>query len=156
MGRCCVCITRPCFGITNTRYSCLGRKNLSSLPRRLGKLADGIVPGVPCVASLRGAEILCSSSTSRGADELIVHEPLRTIENHLWMIASTTAGGPQDTYPSTGSLRLHRRQESSWYVKGRRMRKWCLRISRLRARFLRLGGEIGELNVSDGQIFIMS
>jgi predicted amidohydrolase len=64
--------------------------------------ADGIVPEVARVLSLKGANILCNSLDSRSSDEMRVHEALRAIENHVWMIASNTVGGPEDFYPWTG------------------------------------------------------
>lgn len=34
------------------------------------------------------------------------HEPLRAIENHVWMVASNTVGGPEDQYPWTGGSQI--------------------------------------------------
>lgn len=88
-----------------------GSKELEVVDTPIGKIgmlmcADGIVPEVPRVASLKGAEILVNSLNSRGPDELRVHEPLRAIENHVWMIASNTVGGPEDAYPWTGGSQI--------------------------------------------------
>ena len=75
---------------------------------KLGLLscADGIVPEVPRLSALKGAEILCNSLNSRGPDEMRSHEPLRAIENHVWMVASNTVGGPEDQYPWTGGSQI--------------------------------------------------
>jgi predicted amidohydrolase len=43
---------------------------------------------------------------SRRLDESRVHEPLRAIENHVWMIASNTVGRAADAYPWTGGSRI--------------------------------------------------
>jgi len=65
---------------------------------RLGLLlcADGIVPDVPRVLALSGAQILCNSLNSRGPDELRVHVPLRAIENRVYHVSANTVGGPAD------------------------------------------------------------
>jgi predicted amidohydrolase len=68
--------------------------------------ADGIVPEVPRLSALKGAEILCNSLNSRGPDEMRSHEPLRAIENHVWMVASNSVGGPEDQYPWTGGSQI--------------------------------------------------
>jgi predicted amidohydrolase len=75
---------------------------------RIGLLscADGIVPEVPRLSALKGAEILCNSLNSRGPDEMRQHEPLRAIENHVWMVASNSVGGPEDAYPWTGGSQI--------------------------------------------------
>lgn len=88
-----------------------GSKELEVTQTSVGKVgllmcADGICPEVPRVASLKGAEILCNSLNSRGPDEMRSHEPLRAIENHVWMIASNTVGGPEDAYPWTGGSQI--------------------------------------------------
>jgi predicted amidohydrolase len=88
-----------------------GNKQLEVIPTRIGKLgllmcADGIVPEVPRVLALKGAEILCNSLNSRGPDEMRIHEPLRAIENHVWVIASNTVSGPEDEYPWTGGSQV--------------------------------------------------
>ncbi|KAK9425597.1 putative CN hydrolase domain-containing protein [Seiridium unicorne] len=88
-----------------------GSKELEVTQTSVGKLgllmcADGICPEVPRVSSLKGAEILCNSLNSRGPDEMRSHEPLRAIENHVWMIASNTVGGPEDAYPWTGGSQI--------------------------------------------------
>lgn len=81
-----------------------GSKELQVVPTSIGKIgllmcADGICPEVPRISALKGAQILCNSLNSRGPDEMRSHEPLRAIENHVWMIASNTVGGPEDGYP---------------------------------------------------------
>ncbi|KAK5128378.1 hypothetical protein LTR85_003046 [Meristemomyces frigidus] len=88
-----------------------GSKDLEVIDTPLGRLgllmcADGIVPEVARIAALKGAEILCNSLNSRGPDEMRVHEPLRAIENHVWMVASNTVGGPADQYPWTGGSQI--------------------------------------------------
>lgn len=88
-----------------------GSKQLEVTQTAVGKIgmlmcADGIVPEVPRVLSLKGAEILCNSLNSRGPDEMRSHEPLRAIENHVWHIASNTVGGPEDAYPWTGGSQI--------------------------------------------------
>ncbi|KAH8646653.1 carbon-nitrogen hydrolase [Xylariales sp. PMI_506] len=88
-----------------------GSKELEVTQTSVGKIgllmcADGICPEVPRVSALKGAEILCNSLNSRGPDELRSHEPLRAIENHVWMIASNTVGGPEDAYPWTGGSQI--------------------------------------------------
>lgn len=88
-----------------------GTKQLEVTQTRIGRIgmlmcADGIVPEVPRVLSLKGADILCNSLNSRGPDEMRVHEPLRAIENHVWHIASNTYGGLEDAYPWTGGSQI--------------------------------------------------
>ncbi|GAB2468000.1 putative amidohydrolase [Conyzicola lurida] len=88
-----------------------GTKQLEVIDTEIGRLgllmcADGIVPEVPRVLALKGAEILCNSLNSRGPDEMRVHEPLRAIENHVWHVASNTVGGPADGYPWTGGSQV--------------------------------------------------
>jgi predicted amidohydrolase len=88
-----------------------GSKELEVIDTPVGRLgllmcADGIVPEVARIAALKGAEILCNSLNSRGPDEMRVHEHLRAIENHIWMIASNTVGGPADAYPWTGGSQI--------------------------------------------------
>lgn len=88
-----------------------GTKELEVIQTPIGKIgllscADGIVPEVPRVLALKGAEILCNSLNSRGPDELRVHEPLRAIENHVWMVAANTVSGPEDAYPWTGGSQI--------------------------------------------------
>lgn len=88
-----------------------GSKQLEVTQTSVGKIgllmcADGICPEVPRVTSLKGAEILCNSLNSRGPDEMRSHEPLRAIENHVWMIASNTVSGPEDAYPWTGGSQI--------------------------------------------------
>ncbi len=88
-----------------------GSKPLEVVSTRLGRIgqlscADGIVPEVPRVLALSGAQILVNSLNSRGPDEMRVHEPLRAIENHVWHIAANTVGGPADGYPWTGGSQI--------------------------------------------------
>jgi predicted amidohydrolase len=88
-----------------------GTKQLEVIQTPIGKIgmlmcADGIVPEVPRISALKGAEILCNSLNSRGPDEMRVHEPLRAIENHVWHIASNTVGGPADGYPWPGGSQI--------------------------------------------------
>jgi len=88
-----------------------GTKQLEATQTDIGKIgmlmcADGIVPEVPRVLALKGADILCNSLNSRGPDEMRIHEPLRAIENHVWHIASNTVGGPEDAYPWTGGSQI--------------------------------------------------
>ncbi|KQP57156.1 carbon-nitrogen hydrolase family protein [Agreia sp. Leaf283] len=88
-----------------------GTKQLEVIDTEIGRIgmlmcADGIVPEVPRILALKGAEILANSLNSRGPDEMRVHEPLRAIENHVWHIAANTVGGPADGYPWTGGSQV--------------------------------------------------
>lgn len=88
-----------------------GSKQLEIVDTSIGKIglmscADGIVPEVPRILALKGAQILCNSLNSRGPDEMRSHEPLRAIENHVWMVASNSVGGPEDQYPWTGGSQI--------------------------------------------------
>ena len=88
-----------------------GTKQLEVVDTRIGRIgqlscADGIVPEVPRILALKGAEILVNSLNSRGPDEMRVHEPLRAIENHVWHVAANTVGGPADGYPWTGGSQV--------------------------------------------------
>jgi len=75
---------------------------------RLGLLmcADGIVPEVPRLLGLAGAQILCNSLNSRGPDELRSHVPLRAMENRVWHVSANTVGGPADAYPWMGGSQV--------------------------------------------------
>lgn len=75
---------------------------------RIGLLlcADGIVPEVPRLLGLAGAQILANSLNSRGPDEHRVHIPLRAIESHVWHVAANTVGGPPDAYPWMGGSQV--------------------------------------------------
>lgn len=84
---------------------------LKAVDTRIGRVglmmcADGIVPEVPRLLALDGAQILLNSLNSRGPDEMRVHEPLRAIENHVWHVAANTVGGPEDGYPWTGGSQV--------------------------------------------------
>ena len=88
-----------------------GTKQLEVVDTRIGRIgmllcADGIVPEVPRIHALKGAQILTNSLNSRGPDEMRVHEPLRAIENHVWHVAANTVGGPADGYPWTGGSQV--------------------------------------------------
>ncbi|MFJ6654312.1 nitrilase-related carbon-nitrogen hydrolase [Microbacterium sp. NPDC091313] len=88
-----------------------GTKDLEVIDTAIGRVgllmcADGIVPEVPRILALKGAQILFNSLNSRGPDEMRVHEPLRAIENHVWHIAANTVGGPADGYPWTGGSQV--------------------------------------------------
>jgi len=88
-----------------------GSKPLEVIDTRIGRVgqlmcADGIVPEVPRILSLNGAQILLNSLNSRGPDEMRVHEPLRAIENHIWHLAANTVGGPSDGYPWMGGSQI--------------------------------------------------
>lgn len=88
-----------------------GSKQLSVVNTSIGRIglmscADGIVPEVPRILALKGVQILCNSLNSRGPDEMRSHEPLRAIENHVWMVASNSVGGPEDQYPWTGGSQI--------------------------------------------------
>jgi predicted amidohydrolase len=88
-----------------------GTKQLEVIDTQIGRIgmlmcADGIVPEVPRILALKGAEILANSLNSRGPDEMRVHEPLRAIENHVWHVAANTVGGPADGYPWTGGSQV--------------------------------------------------
>ncbi|MFB8385709.1 nitrilase-related carbon-nitrogen hydrolase [Microbacterium sp. NPDC055910] len=88
-----------------------GTKELEVIETPIGRIgmllcADGIVPEVPRVLALKGAQILTNSLNSRGPDEMRVHEPLRAIENHVWHVAANTVGGPADGYPWTGGSQI--------------------------------------------------
>ena len=94
-----------------------GTKELEVVDTELGRIgllmcADGIVPDVPRVLGTLGAQIFCNSLNSRGPDEVRVHVPLRTLENHVWHISSNTVGGPADAWPwMGGSQVVHPRGE---------------------------------------------
>ncbi|WP_343991450.1 carbon-nitrogen hydrolase family protein, partial [Nocardioides dubius] len=88
-----------------------GEKELEVVDTELGRLgllmcADGIVPDVPRVLGIKGAQIFCNSLNSRGPDEVRVHVPLRTLENHVWHISSNTVGGPADGWPWMGGSQI--------------------------------------------------
>lgn len=88
-----------------------GTKQLEVIDSRIGRIgqllcADGIVPEVPRILALKGAEILVNSLNSRGPDEMRVHEPLRSIENHVWHVAANTVGGPANGFPWTGGSQI--------------------------------------------------
>ncbi|MET4637283.1 carbon-nitrogen hydrolase family protein [Mycetocola sp. 2940] len=88
-----------------------GSKAIEVVDTRIGRIgmllcADGIVPEVPRLLALQGAQILTNSLNSRGPDEMRVHEPLRAIENHVWHIAANTVGGPANGYPWTGGSQI--------------------------------------------------
>lgn len=88
-----------------------GTKQLEVIETPIGRLgllmcADGIVPEVPRVLALKGAQVFCNSLNSRGPDEMRVHEPLRAIENHVWHVAANTVGGPADAYPWMGGSQV--------------------------------------------------
>lgn len=88
-----------------------GTKQVEVVETAIGRVglllcADGIVPEVPRILALKGAEVLLNSLNSRGPDEMRVHEPLRAIENHVWHIAANTVGGPADGYPWTGGSQV--------------------------------------------------
>lgn len=88
-----------------------GTKPLRVIDTPIGRIgllmcADGIVPDVPRVLGLLGAQIFCNSLNSRGPDEVRVHVPLRTLENHVWHISSNTVGGPADGWPWMGGSQV--------------------------------------------------
>lgn len=88
-----------------------GTKPVEVVDTRIGRIgmflcADGIVPEVPRILALKGAEIFTNSLNSRGPDEMRVHEPLRAIENHVWHVAANTVSGPDDAYPWTGGSQI--------------------------------------------------
>lgn len=88
-----------------------GTKPLEVVDTPIGRIgllmcADGIVPDVPRVLGLLGAQIFCNSLNSRGPDEVRVHVPLRTLENHVWHISSNTVGGPADGWPWMGGSQV--------------------------------------------------
>ncbi|MDV8069126.1 carbon-nitrogen hydrolase family protein [Rhodococcus sp. IEGM 1366] len=88
-----------------------GTKPLKVIDTPIGRIgllmcADGIVPDVPRVLGLLGAQIFCNSLNSRGPDEVRVHVPLRTLENHVWHISSNTVGGPADGWPWMGGSQV--------------------------------------------------
>lgn len=88
-----------------------GTQELEVVDTSLGRIgllmcADGIVPDVPRVLGLKGAQIFCNSLNSRGPDEVRVHVPLRTLENHVWHISSNTVGGPADGWPWMGGSQV--------------------------------------------------
>lgn len=88
-----------------------GTKQLEVVETRFGRIglllcADGIVPEVPRIIGLKGAQIFLNSLNSRGPDEMRVHEPLRAIENHVWHVAANTVSGPGDAYPWTGGSQI--------------------------------------------------
>ncbi len=88
-----------------------GTKPLEIVDTPLGRIgllmcADGIVPDVPRVLGRLGAQLFCNSLNSRGPDELRVHVPLRSIESHVWHVASNTVGGPADGWPWMGGSQI--------------------------------------------------
>ncbi|MDN3495494.1 carbon-nitrogen hydrolase family protein [Planococcus sp. APC 4015] len=88
-----------------------GTKELEVVDTAIGRVglllcADGIVPEVPRILALKGAQVLLNSLNSRGPDEMRVHEPLRAIENHVWHVAANTVGGPADGHPWTGGSQV--------------------------------------------------
>jgi predicted amidohydrolase len=88
-----------------------GTKQLEVVDTPIGTVglyscADGIVPEVPRVLALKGAQMLLNSLNSRGPDEMRVHEPVRATENHVWCVAANTVGGPKDGYPWTGGSQI--------------------------------------------------
>lgn len=88
-----------------------GTQELEVVDTALGRIgllmcADGIVPDVPRVLGQLGAQIFCNSLNSRGPDEVRVHVPLRTLENHVWHVSSNTVGGPADGWPWMGGSQI--------------------------------------------------
>ncbi len=88
-----------------------GREPLEVVDTELGRIglllcADGIVPEVPRLLGLLGAQVLLNSLNSRGPDEVRVHVPLRALENRVWHISSNTVGGPADAYPWMGGSQV--------------------------------------------------
>jgi predicted amidohydrolase len=75
---------------------------------RLGLLmcADGIVPEVPRLLALDGAQVLLNSLNSRGPDEHRLHVPQRALENRVWHVSANTVGGPADAYPWMGGSQI--------------------------------------------------
>lgn len=88
-----------------------GTEPLAVVNTELGRIglllcADGIVPEVPRLLSLLGAQVLLNSLNSRGPDEVRVHVPLRALENRVWHVSSNTVGGPADAYPWMGGSQV--------------------------------------------------
>ncbi|MBH0130639.1 carbon-nitrogen hydrolase family protein [Salinibacterium sp. NK8237] len=88
-----------------------GTKQVEVVDTQFGRVglllcADGIVPEVPRILALKGADMLLNSLNSRGPDEMRVHEPLRAIENHVWHVAANTVGGPANGFPWTGGSQV--------------------------------------------------
>lgn len=75
---------------------------------RVGLLmcADGIVPEVPRLLALDGAQVLLNSLNSRGPDEHRLHVPQRALENRVWHVSANTVGGPADAYPWMGGSQI--------------------------------------------------
>jgi len=91
-----------------------GCKQLTVIPTGIGRIglhscADQIVPDVPRVLALKGAEVYCNSLNSRGPDEARTHIPLRAIENGVWHVSSNTVGNPSNEgllWPWTGGSQV--------------------------------------------------
>ncbi|MFZ2175938.1 MAG: carbon-nitrogen hydrolase family protein, partial [Rhodococcus sp. (in: high G+C Gram-positive bacteria)] len=88
-----------------------GTKPLEVIDTPIGRIgllmcADGIVPDVPRVLGLLGAQLFCNSLNSRGPDEVRIHVPLRALENHVWHVSSNTVGGPADGWPWMGGSQV--------------------------------------------------
>merc|ERR1740121_9793 len=91
-----------------------GDKELVCIPTPIGRIglhccADQIVPDVPRVLALKGAEVFCNSLNSRGPDEARTHIPLRAIENGVFHVSSNTVGNPSNEgllWPWTGGSQV--------------------------------------------------
>lgn len=88
-----------------------GTEPVTAVDTELGRLgllmcADGIVPEVPRLLALDGAQVLLNSLNSRGPDEHRLHVPQRAMENRVWHVSSNTVGGPADAYPWMGGSQI--------------------------------------------------
>lgn len=88
-----------------------GTEPVEAVDTELGRLgllmcADGIVPEVPRLLALDGAQVLLNSLNSRGPDEHRLHVPQRALENRVWHVSANTVGGPADAYPWMGGSQV--------------------------------------------------
>ncbi|MFZ3451713.1 nitrilase-related carbon-nitrogen hydrolase [Arthrobacter sp. 7Tela_A1] len=88
-----------------------GTEPITAVETPLGRLgllmcADGIVPEVPRLLGLDGAQVFLNSLNSRGPDEHRLHVPQRAMENRVWHVSSNTVGGPADAYPWMGGSQI--------------------------------------------------
>lgn len=75
---------------------------------RVGSYAcmDGVVPEVPRLAAVRGAELMLNSLNSFALDEASLHIPIRAAENRTWVVACCKVGPllPDDRIDAFASM----------------------------------------------------